>query len=131
MHRLPATMLLVLNSYVKPGFKFAMQPYTIQIAGGRQARVLRKESGRKRSPRLFFIRIRRSKTLIAYFVDLEDVDTSAFTMYKIRKTGLWLKRTEKENGKIYNSDWLLIEEIKRAIDLYESALGDGAYKILF
>lgn len=108
-----------------------MQSYTIQTAGGRQAHIVSKESGRKRSLRLFFIRIKRSRMLIAYVVSLQDVNTTSYTLYKIRKTGLWLKGAEKKNGKIENDERILIEDLKKSVDTYENAFGSNAYKLLF
>lgn len=108
-----------------------MQPYTIQIVEGTQAHILRKESGRKRSLRLFFFRIKRRRTLIAYFVNVQDTISATYTLYKIRRTGLWLRGGERENGKVKNNDKLLMEDIKKSIDKYEGAYGSNAHKFLF
>lgn len=108
-----------------------MQPYIIQIAGGTNVHILNKETGRKRSLRLFFIRLKRSRMLIAYSVKIQDASTAQYTLYKIRRTGIWLKKADKDGGVMRNDDKSLVEHIKHEIDYYESRLGNGAYKILF
>ncbi|MBN8860075.1 MAG: hypothetical protein J0H29_16885 [Sphingobacteriales bacterium] len=107
-----------------------MQPYTVQIAGGRQVYIWKKEAGRKRSLRLFFLRIKKSRTLIAYYININDSDFATCILYKERRSGLWLKGGEKENGKICGNEKALIENIKKSIDSYENGLGNLAYKTL-
>lgn len=88
-------------------------------------------SGRKRSSRILFFRIRKSETLIKYTVRLQEGQPVEYEIYKEDQTGGWKKGGERNGNKIANEDKPVVEEIEKAIDAFEASIGRDAYKKLF
>jgi hypothetical protein len=108
-----------------------MEPFTIHLPGGLKASVIQKREGRKRSVRLLFIRLRKSKKLIAYTLLTNNAPSITYTIYKTKNDGRWLKDVLKHDGRLTPEDEHLTVEMEKAIDEYEHTLGKEAYKQLF
>lgn len=112
-------------------FNNLMEPFTIHLPGGVNASVIQKREGRKRSIRLLFFRIWKSKKLIAYTLLTNNAPSITYTVYKTKNDGRWLKKALKHDGRLTREDEQLTAEMEKAIDKYEHALGKEAYKQLF
>lgn len=108
-----------------------MKPYSVKLPDGSKAHVINKIMGRRRSIRLLFFKIKRKKTLIAYSVRLISQENIGYTIYKVKRSGVWTRGGERESGRFDKSDKKRTLEIKSAIDSFETAYYPWAYKELF
>lgn len=107
-----------------------MQPFSVTLADGAKINVVQKISGRKRSIKLIFFKIRRRKQLIAYSVKTQEQNSTHYTIYKVKNTGLWQRGVDSDDA-LTKDDHKRALEIKSAIDEFESAISPYAYKDLF
>lgn len=108
-----------------------MQPYLVTLPDGVKAFIVQKTSGRKHSINLLLFKIKRSNTLIAYSVRVQELETADYVLYKVRKSGSWKQGGERNQRRLTIGGHKRMQQIKNAIDNFENTYGKSAYKDLF
>lgn len=99
-----------------------MTPYSVTLADGAKAMIVEKTSGRKRSINLLLFKIRRPRTLIAYSVQVQELQRADYTVYKERASGNWHLGGQRNKNRLTILDHKRVKQIKTAIDHYESGI---------